>query len=94
MAVLALFLGQTTGLSEFVEADECEEPCPGDSPDGHCPPACQFCVCCASARPAVLSQGAAVLPVQAFLAVLGEQTDTPPSPEPREILHVPKPSLA
>ncbi|MBI4510850.1 MAG: hypothetical protein HY698_14545 [Deltaproteobacteria bacterium] len=94
IVLLTLFIGQATGLTELVEADECAQPCPGDSPDGHCPPACQFCACCPTLRPAVLSQSAAILPSQESHAVIGEQTETPPSPEPREILHVPKLSLA
>ncbi len=94
MVVLAVFIGQATGLSELVEVDECSQPCPGDSPDGHCPPACQFCVCCAALRPAVLLQSVAILHNQESHTVIGEQTQTPPSPEPHEILHVPKRALA
>jgi hypothetical protein len=93
MVVLALFIAQATGLPELIEADECVQPCAGES-DGHCPPACQLCVCCATTRPAVLPQGAIVLPDQTSRLVAGEQARTPPSPEPREILHVPKSSPA
>lgn len=94
IVVLTLFIGQAAGLSDLVEADECAQPCLGDSPDGQCPPSCQFCVCCPTLRPAVLSHSPAILPNQASRTLIGEQTETPPSPAPRGILHVPKRSLA
>ena len=91
---VTLFLGQATGLSEIPGADACRQPCPGELPDGHCPPECQLCTCCATTKPVVLPQLYASLQQRSIRAVPGEQTRTPLPPEPRKIMHVPKPSLA
>ena len=89
IVVLALFIGQAIGLSGFVDAcDECAQPCPGGSQDGG------FCICCPAVRPAVVSKATAILPTQKGHSLPAEQTEAAPSPEPREILHVPKHILA
>lgn len=72
--------------------DPCEQDCPGDSADGGCAlEAC--CSCCVHARfdppdsvrtpprPAVAGSPAAL------------RSAAVPSPDPRDILHVPKPSF-
>lgn len=52
-----------TGVGEFVEGqlsasaehdDGCEHSCPGDAPDGSCPPLCDDCVCCPALAPVVI----------------------------------------
>lgn len=53
--LLASLVVHQTGLTELVESvasaehdRDCEESCPGDAPDGECPPGCDACICCPS----------------------------------------------
>lgn len=91
----AILLGQAAGLSAFLAAEQgCTEKCPGDSPDGTCPPACQFCACCTAPRTLPPESGT-TMPVPAVgQRVPSRGDEAPPSAEPREILHVPKLALA
>jgi hypothetical protein len=92
--LILFFIGQATGISAFAEERQCERPCPGESPGGHLPLSCRVCVCCPAAQPAVLSRPAVCLSNEVCRAVIGERIEKPSAPEPREILHVPKRSLA
>lgn len=91
---LALFLAQATGIAAFAQSDDCEENCPGDAPDGHCPPDCDACFCCPSARP-ILPVQFAVDPRLPLLGPVSWSSDMlPRSADPREIFHIPKRQLA
>jgi hypothetical protein len=88
--VLALVVSEATGIASMLAGDECNERCPGDAPDGTCPPDCQSCACCS--LPRVLAPqlaGLVPLPV-AHRMVWASQHAVPSSPEPAEILHIPK----
>src|SRR5262245_4639610 len=89
---LVVFGGQAAGLPELLESAICQECCPGDGPDGQCPPGCTYCCCCAhSPRPLVMVEPLEVL-------ALSIRADTPPDveraprpSEPHDIFHVPRP---
>jgi hypothetical protein len=85
-----LFLGQVTGASALVDADTYIESCPGERPDGDCSPRCDACSCCPTLRPIVPLEATAVMPAPTLEAIFGANETRPPSPEPDEILHVPK----
>jgi hypothetical protein len=88
---LALFVGRATGIASGATGEECSQPCPGDSPDGHCPPACQFCGCC-SLQQTLPARPLVVMPAPAIRrAVCSAPELAPASPEPGDIFHVPKP---
>ena len=70
---------------------ECVESCPDDGPDGKCSPTCDDCACCARpVTPPPRAPAIELLPTVISIAIGGAVPYTPPSPEPRKILHVPK----
>jgi hypothetical protein len=74
---------------------ECRESCPDDGPDGKCSLDCSDCVCCARpAAPPGRSATPELIPPSEMAAVAELELGTPPTPEPRKILHVPKRVLA
>jgi hypothetical protein len=94
--VLTAFVGQTTGFIPLIESRECEADCPGEgeSDDEHSdeesPTSCHLCPCCPSLRLTSSELAVHVLP-QSVLGLVGwDVRARPSSPEPREILHVPK----
>ena len=71
----------------------CGEHCPGDGPDGRCPPACVTCPC--SPRPAPSGPALVVdAPAACVEIVPGVTVIAPCEPEPADIFHVPKRLLA
>lgn len=86
----ALFLGQATGMSTALAGDECSQRCPGDAPDGQCPPACQFCTCCSMPQMLAAQPGDAMPAPAVEQAALAPADKIPSSPEPGDIFHVPK----
>lgn len=87
---VAFFLGQATGIWSALAEDACNERCPGDTPDGHCPPACQACACCSLPR-TLAPEPTRVIPGVALQRAVSPPSEaTPPSPDPGEIFHVPK----
>jgi len=70
---------------------ECVETCPDDGPDGKCSPSCDDCACCARpVTPPPRDAKVELLPTVIALAIGELVRHSPPSPEPRKILHVPK----
>jgi hypothetical protein len=93
--LLALALGMVrVSAAPVVRAFlECVEGCADDGADGKCSPLCQDCACCARSvvAPARV-QAVDVLPIVSHTLLAFQRDRTPPSPEPREILHIPKPA--
>ena len=96
-AVLVVFLALLTfnvsGLSSVVGDADCDESCPTDLSGGQCPPNCHYCSCCSLPRgtaPAIITLFAPMARDASWLRSSDEVT----SPEPAEILHVPKPLRA
>jgi hypothetical protein len=91
-ALIAL-LGQATLLLSPTRR-VCEESCPDDDADGECTPTCACPVCCAHHAPVLVHRLMAErLPAaQPLLSTVS--TPLPPSAEPHEIFHIPKPLLA
>lgn len=88
-AILVLNAAKALGYAD----DGCLEECSDDDSTGHCPPGCADCVCCAhlaSAVPMVHSSVRLAPSVPAPLLVNLDKM--PSSPDPRELLHVPKSS--
>ncbi|MBI5508908.1 MAG: hypothetical protein HY903_09160 [Deltaproteobacteria bacterium] len=90
IVVLAVFAGQATGAWALFDREACAEPCPGEHSGGDCPPTCQSCNCCPAVRPVLIPPALAVRAPALSFALPSAYHLTPPSPEPREILHVPK----
>ena len=97
-AVLVVFLAlltfEVSGLGAMCGDSACDEDCPSDASGGQCAPNCHFCSCSSLptfTRPA----SAAADPNPAFARTNWiTVTDTPGSPDPAAILHVPKLLLA
>jgi hypothetical protein len=89
---LALLAFNVSGLAALCGETSCDESCPTDLSGGQCAPNCHYCSCCSLPRVAASAPIALVAPpVRAASWVSADDHLT--SPEPADILHVPK-SLA
>jgi hypothetical protein len=93
MIVLALVMSQLTVAYAFVAIDDCGESCPDDDDKGdcNCPLDCAS-GCCAVRAPAVPPSPIVpvlLAPLSVELLLLVPER-APPSPEAREVLHVPR----
>jgi hypothetical protein len=91
--VLLLASGEVSGLFAFVEAAVDGDACADDGRDCHCPPGCTCGCCWHAARTLIL-----VPALAAPLSLVAESAaptveEAPPPTDPREIFHVPRPSL-
>lgn len=89
---LALLTFNVSGLAALCGDEQCDEPCPTDLSGGQCPPNCHSCSCCSLPQVTASEPVAFVAPlaqVSSWISSSGGFT----SPEPADILHVPK-SLA
>jgi hypothetical protein len=77
-------------LAHIVD-ESCLQPCDDDDADGHCPPDCGDCTCCAHPAP--------IIPAATRLSVLSVTLQSryrepaeslPPSADPGEVFHIPK----
>ena len=94
VAGAALIVVQTAGGSACAAQSVCNQSCPDDAPDGTCPPGCNDCSCCAHVNPAVAPRPLVETVEPAMQDAPTFSTALPPSPEPNDILHVPKSLLA
>lgn len=90
--LVLLSVGQHAALALF-PVDSCCESDEAAAPDG-CATSCPLCVCCLERTPVEAPQVDTPPLSLAPEVMLTPLTDAPPSPEPAEILHVPKLSLA
>ncbi|MBK7863299.1 MAG: hypothetical protein IPJ65_32805 [Archangiaceae bacterium] len=91
---LAVVLSAYVALATGDVPGACSQSCPDDDSQGQCAPDCTDCACCLHLR---LSMAVAELKVS--VPATGEVVPerpmlTPQSPEPGDILHVPKTHLA
>jgi hypothetical protein len=91
---LALVVLQATGLHGFLTGEVCVVACDDDTADGQCEPSCNDCACCLHARPLTVAATAALPRPLARWALSVERAKLTLDPTPRDIAHVPKPSLA
>ncbi|MEA2654803.1 MAG: hypothetical protein QOI23_168 [Chloroflexota bacterium] len=92
--LLALITFEVSGLAAICGDSACDEDCPSDASGGQCAPNCQFCSC--SPLPTFARPASAVTEMKRVYqrASWVDATDTPVSPDPAAILHVPKRLLA
>ena len=93
VVMLILSVAQSRGVLLF--GDDCDESDCGDSCDfgKNCPPECPTCTCATASSPTVPTVYATIAPpILNEASVEHEYEHTlAPSPDPREILHVPRP---
>jgi hypothetical protein len=97
-AVLVVFLALLTfnvsGLAAICGDTSCDdESCPGDLSGGQRAPNCHNCSCCSLPKVTASNTAALVAPPAHGLSWI-RSIDRLPSPEPADILHVPKSLLA
>jgi|SRR5215471_14236912 len=92
--VLTLLTFDVSGLAALCGETSCEEACPTDGPDGQCPPNCSYCSCCSLPKVAGSLVVTLAEPRESEASWPGRAADHLPSPEPAEILHVPRSPLA
>ncbi len=90
--VLALALTHAVGLADIVLGDACEEACDDDGCGKDCLPGVACRCHCPSGMPALGSrlQAVAKLDTPRVIAPCGYDQQEHMSPDPREILHVPR----
>lgn len=91
---LATYVALATGEAATFSGVACSQRCPDDDSQGKCAPDCADCACCPHLRLSF-----AVGETKVSVPVVGEavpehQQSEPQSPEPGDILHVPKTHLA
>ena len=97
-AVLVLFLAllafEVSGLAAMCGDSVCNEDCPSDTSGGQCAPNCHFCSC--SPLPTFTRPAPTVSELKPACGRASwiQATETPASPDPAAILHVPKLLLA
>lgn len=95
--MLLLLLGQVTGLDlgALRGGDQCEENCEDEASGKSCPPACSTCSCTMRSAQPMLASHATTLVIPSIARVeVAPPPSQPASPDPREILHVPKSLVA
>jgi hypothetical protein len=86
---LALLTFNVSGLAAICGETSCDESCPTDISGGQCAPNCHYCTCCALPRVTGSATVTLVAPqMQAASWIWSDDELT--SPEPADILHVPK----
>jgi len=93
VVILALLAFNVSGLATACDEASCDESCPTDLPGGQCPPNCHNCSCCSLPRMAAAA-GVALIHPPPHATPWVHATQDLASPEPAEILHIPKPVLA
>jgi len=91
---LALLTFEVSGLGAMSADSSCDEDCPSDVSGGQCAPNCHFCSC--SPLPTFDKPSTTVTALLLSFKRAGwlQPNDTPTSPDPAAILHVPKALLA
>jgi hypothetical protein len=93
LALLVGFSFELSGVAAVLGDPACED-CPNDRSGGECAPYCHACACCSVPR-TVRSETTAVAPVAPRSTTEWvEEPSAPPTVDPRDILHVPRPLLA
>jgi hypothetical protein len=89
--LLVLLVGQHVALTLVPVDTSCEQE-EAPSPSG-CEEVCPLCACCLDRTPALAPEFVDTAPSRAPESMMPVSTNPPPTPEPAEILHVPKPLL-
>lgn len=86
---LTLLTFDVSGLAALCGDGACDESRPIDASGGQCPPNCHFCSCCSLPKGTGSGLLALVTPPPAGVSGLPSLAH-PSSPDPADILHVPK----
>ena len=92
--LLALALLQAVGISDYMRRVACEDECKSDGCDDKGPCDCTACPCHCAGAPSVAETRQVTLVAatpSALPIVFADVDQLRANPEPREILHVPKP---
>ena len=90
VALAVLLLGvQSTGVLQFVSADDCAPRCARGETDHDDEPACDLCTCCSLTRPATLPARTIVMETRAVRSVDSVAFLPPAPPDPGKIPHIP-----
>ena len=92
--LLALALLQAVGIADLMRRAVCEEECKSDGCDDKGPCDCSACPCHCPGAPSLTETRAVAevaAPIAASAVVFADVDELRASPDPREILHVPKP---
>jgi hypothetical protein len=96
--LLVMMVGSATGISlaDLTGAEDCDARCEDEADGKSCPPACTTCCCSLRvAAPIVIARASAIVSVPLVSLLEPVAGDTvPTSPDPREILHVPRSVVA
>jgi hypothetical protein len=95
-AVFLLFVGQVSGaMAALTASDDCGETCPDEERERSCPPTCTHCAC--GLQLAIEMPAPRFVPTWPPPEVAPDEerplpfaATGPPSPDPREILRVPR----
>ena len=87
VTLLVILSVQMLGMVIF--ASSCPEPCPDDTENASCPPACTLCSICTHGQRAIVEQSSGGPPVVAAQQLLPSPSLATSSPVAADIFHVP-----
>jgi hypothetical protein len=84
---------ELSGLGAIYGDAGCTEDCPSER-SGECPPSCHTCSCCSLPRTAPVAVAADLPRPEGRRFSWVATSDLPVSPDPADLLHIPKPRRA
>jgi len=93
VVLLTLVTCQVSGVAALCDEAACDDGCPTDASGGQCPPNCHDCSCCSIPQVTGPTLAALAAPPARHVSWI-RPIDRLPSPEPADILHVPRLLLA
>jgi hypothetical protein len=89
VVILTLLTFDVSGLAAICGELSCDETCPTDVSGGQCAPNCHFCSCCSLPKVTAATAALLVAPSSRHSSCVSS-SESPPSPAPADILHVPR----
>jgi hypothetical protein len=92
--LVVLAVTESVGVFQALGDEICSQACADDDGSGHCASGCLDCSCCGHTRLVVVGPRASILSTSRPQSVPCMSQRAPRDPDPNEIFHVPRLSLA
>ena len=92
--LVVLAVTESVGVLQALGDETCSQACADDDGSGHCAPNCVDCSCCGHTRSVVVGPRASIFTASRPESAPCMSQPAPGSPDPHEIFHVPRLSLA
>ena len=92
--IVVLTVAESVGVFQALGDETCSQACADDDGSGHCAPGCVDCSCCGHTRSVVVGPRASILSTSRPQSAPCMSQPAPRNPDPHEIFHVPRLTLA